>query len=68
MTWRPVSWMLLPMSTNGTSCQGCGRPVEQVVHVLLCDRCLDARLAQPARAERRGRLRTLTAAILAVSA
>jgi hypothetical protein len=60
--------MLPSMSTNGTSCQGCGRPVGRVVHVLLCDRCLDARLDQPRRAEKRGRGRTLAAAILAVSA
>jgi hypothetical protein len=52
----------------GTSCQGCGKGVGRVVHVKLCDRCLDARLAQPGRAEKRGRARTLAAAVLAVSA
>jgi hypothetical protein len=29
-----------------TSCQHCGRPVEDAMHLLLCDGCLDARLAQ----------------------
>jgi hypothetical protein len=37
-----------------TSCHHCGRRVEDAMHVMLCDSCLDARLAQleplPARA------------------
>jgi hypothetical protein len=37
-----------------TSCHCCGRRVEDAMHVMLCDRCLDARLAKleptPARA------------------
>jgi hypothetical protein len=28
------------------SCRHCGRPVEDAMHVMLCDRCLDARLTQ----------------------
>jgi hypothetical protein len=35
---------------------------------MLCDRCLDARLAQPGHPEKRARARTLAAAVLAVSA
>jgi hypothetical protein len=62
--------MLLDMSTRPieTSCQSCGRRVGRVVHVMLCDDCLDARLEQPERAPRRRRARTLAAAVLAVSA
>jgi hypothetical protein len=30
-----------------SSCHSCGRGVEDAMHVMLCDRCLDARLAQP---------------------
>jgi hypothetical protein len=30
---------------NTTSCQRCGTQVEDVMHVLLCDGCLHARLA-----------------------
>jgi hypothetical protein len=37
-----------------TSCHCCGRRVEDAMHVMLCDGCLDARLAElepvPARA------------------
>jgi hypothetical protein len=37
-----------------TSCHCCGRRVEDAMHVMLCDGCLDVRLAQlepiPARA------------------
>ena len=29
-----------------TSCHCCGRRVEDAMHVMLCDRCLDTRLAQ----------------------
>jgi hypothetical protein len=29
-----------------SSCHSCGRRVEDVMHVTLCDRCLDVRLAQ----------------------
>jgi hypothetical protein len=30
-----------------TGCHCCGHRVEDAMHVMLCDRCLDARLAQP---------------------
>jgi hypothetical protein len=29
-----------------TRCRHCGRPVEDAMHVMLCDRCLDARFTQ----------------------
>jgi hypothetical protein len=29
-----------------SSCHCCGRRVEDAMHVMLCDRCLDTRLAQ----------------------
>jgi hypothetical protein len=29
-----------------SSCHCCGRQVEDAMHVMLCDRCLDARLAE----------------------
>ncbi len=29
------------------SCHCCGRRVEDAMHLMLCDRCLDTRLAQP---------------------
>jgi NMD protein affecting ribosome stability and mRNA decay len=29
-----------------TSCHYCGRRVEDAMHVMLCDRCLDTRLAE----------------------
>ena len=29
-----------------TSCHHCGRRVEDAMHVMLCDRCLDTRLAR----------------------
>lgn len=40
--------MLLSMITvaTTTSCHHCGRQVEDAMHLMLCDRCLDARLAQ----------------------
>jgi hypothetical protein len=39
--------MTIPITT---SCHGCGTEVEGVMHVMLCDGCLDERLAQPERA------------------
>jgi hypothetical protein len=46
--------------TIPTSCQCCGRRVEDVMHVMLCDGCLDARLAQPERTPRRPALAAAT--------
>jgi hypothetical protein len=34
---------------TATSCRCCGRQVEDVMHVMLCDGCLDARLARSER-------------------
>jgi NMD protein affecting ribosome stability and mRNA decay len=48
-------------STTKTKCHCCGRQVEDVMHVMLCDCCLDARLA---RAERTPRPLALSAAAL----
>jgi hypothetical protein len=33
-----------------TSCRHCGRQVEDAMHIMLCDRCLDMRLGQLERA------------------
>jgi hypothetical protein len=33
-----------------TSCRHCGREVEDAMHIMLCDRCLDTRLGQLERA------------------
>jgi len=46
--------MLLAMTTTttATSCRCCGRQVEDVMHVMLCDGCLDARLARSERTPR----------------
>ena len=35
---------------NTTSCRHCGRQVEDAMHLMLCDGCLDRRLAQLERA------------------
>ena len=34
------------IAINTSSCHSCGRRVEDAMHLMLCDRCLDARLAQ----------------------
>lgn len=34
------------LAITTTSCHSCGRRVEDAMHVMLCDGCLDARLAQ----------------------
>jgi hypothetical protein len=44
--------MLSAMTTTTTKCHCCGRRVEDVMHVLLCDGCLDARLARAERTQR----------------
>jgi hypothetical protein len=35
------------IAITSTSCHSCGRRVEDAMHLMLCDGCLDARLAQP---------------------
>jgi hypothetical protein len=48
-------------TTTATKCHCCGRQVEDVMHVMLCDCCLDARLS---RAERTPRPPAFSAAAL----